>query len=85
MNLTFIILFGLIVGIIAHLVDPRKNGGFIGPMMVGISGSFAGSILAMIAFNSTTGGNLSILILSVIVSTLLLLVSRGLKPLQGKF
>jgi uncharacterized membrane protein YeaQ/YmgE (transglycosylase-associated protein family) len=83
MNLTFILLFGIIVGIIAHLIDPRKNGSFFGPMIVGIFGSLAGSILATITFNVTNGGNLSILIISMLVSTLLLFISWVLKPLQG--
>lgn len=85
MSFSFILLFGIIVGVIAHLIDPRKNGSVIGPVIIGVLGSLSGSLLATMTYRVSEEGNLSILLFSVIVSTLLLLISWVIKPLQSKF
>jgi uncharacterized membrane protein YeaQ/YmgE (transglycosylase-associated protein family) len=83
MSLTFIILFGLLIGVIANLLDPRKEGGILGPVIIGVLGSITGSVMASMIFNLSEGGSFSILVTSMVVSSLLLFVSWALKPLRG--
>lgn len=45
MSLTLLIILGTTSGIIANLIDPRKEGGVIGPVVLGIMGAIVGAVL----------------------------------------
>jgi uncharacterized membrane protein YeaQ/YmgE (transglycosylase-associated protein family) len=77
----YILLFGLLIGIIAYQLDPREEGGIIGPAILGILGAVCGSTIAKMVFNLGGEGSLSILLFSVVVSSLLLFISWIVKPL----
>jgi uncharacterized membrane protein YeaQ/YmgE (transglycosylase-associated protein family) len=51
MNILSWILFGLVVGIIAHAIDPLPNrGGILGSVLLGIVGALVGGFLANLIF-----------------------------------
>lgn len=81
MNIISWILFGLIVGIVAHAIDPYPNGGgLLGSILLGIVGSLVGGFLADIVFGITvTGFNLSSFLVAVAGSLLLLFIGRGIR------
>lgn len=78
MNILAWIVFGLIAGIIANLIDPRpERGGILGAIFLGIAGALVGGFLAaLILGEGITGFNLFSLIVAVAGSLLLLLVGR---------
>ena len=81
MSLLAWILFGLITGIIANMLDPKphENSIFIA-MIVGVLGSVMGGLLANIMLGgSITGFNLSTFLIAVVGSLSLLIVSRTMK------
>jgi uncharacterized membrane protein YeaQ/YmgE (transglycosylase-associated protein family) len=56
MNLLFVLLFGLIVGIVARLLVPgREPGGWITSILLGIFGSFVGGWLGRLMGVSADG------------------------------
>jgi len=61
------IIFGLIVGIIAHLIDPKNvRGGIVGTVLTGVIGALLGGFLANLIFGvGVTGFNLTSFIIAV--------------------
>ena len=81
MNLIAWILFGLIVGIIAHALDPKSSqGGLLSTVLLGMGGAFLGGIMATTFFGfNLEAFNLTSFLLSVGGSLLLLIVGRSLR------
>lgn len=79
MNIISWIVFGLVVGIIANLIDPYPSkGGMLGSIILGILGAILGGILGNIIFGiGITGFNLPSLALAVLGSLLLMFVERA--------
>lgn len=51
MSIAVWIIFGMIIGIIANLIDPNKErGGFLGAVVLGVLGAILGGILGNIVF-----------------------------------
>lgn len=75
------IVFGLIVGIIANIIDPKKEeGGLIGAIVLGILGAMLGGFLANLLFGiGIDGFNLTSLAIAVLGSLFLLFVGRMVK------
>jgi uncharacterized membrane protein YeaQ/YmgE (transglycosylase-associated protein family) len=73
------IVFGLIAGIIANMVDPRPaSGGLLGAIVLGIAGALVGGFLANLVFGiSVTGFNFTSFAIAVLGSLLLLFVGRA--------
>lgn len=74
------IIFGLIVGIIANIIDPRPAaGGILGAIVLGVVGALVGGFLGNLLFGvGISGFNLSSFIVAILGSLLLLFVSRAL-------
>ncbi len=81
MNILSWIVFGLIVGVIAHYLDPRRNqGGLLGTTLLGILGALLGGFLGDLIFGvGVTGFNLSSFIVAVIGALVLLFISRAVR------
>ncbi len=73
------ILFGLVVGIVANILDTRKSsGGLIGAVVLGILGALVGGFLADLVFGvGLTGFNLPSLAIAILCSLLLLFIQRA--------
>jgi uncharacterized membrane protein YeaQ/YmgE (transglycosylase-associated protein family) len=84
MNLLAWILFGLIVGIIAHAIDPKSNqGGLIGAVLLGMGGAFLGGLLATTLFGTNLERfTLSSFLLAVGGALLLLVLGRFLRRME---
>lgn len=78
MNILAWIIFGLVVGVIANMLDPRPaQGGMIGAVVLGILGALLGGFLGNIIFGvGFTDFNLSSFIVAVVGSLVLLFVGR---------
>ncbi len=72
------VLFGLMSGIIANLVDPHPStGGIVGAIALGILGALLGGFLASLLFGVTISGfNLTSFAVAVLGSLLLLFIGR---------
>lgn len=72
------ILFGLGVGVMANLLDPKQTeGGFGATMMLGIIGALCGGAIANLIFGlGITGINLTSLSVGIAGSLILLLAGR---------
>lgn len=81
MNILAWILFGLIVGIIADMLDPKANErSLFSALLLGVGGALTGGVLANIFFGmSISGFNLTSFLVAVAGSLLLLLISRTLR------
>lgn len=79
MNILAWILFGLIVGWIANIIDPRPaQGGLVGTIILGILGALLGGFLGSLLFSvSVTGFNLPSFIVAVLGAILVLFIQRG--------
>ncbi|RJO62344.1 GlsB/YeaQ/YmgE family stress response membrane protein [candidate division WS5 bacterium] len=80
MNILAWILFGLIVGVIANIIDPRPSqGGIIGAIILGVIGALLGGFLGNLIFGvGVSGFNISSFIIAVIGALLVLWVARVL-------
>lgn len=78
MNIISWIVFGLIAGSLANLIDPEKSsGGILGSSVLGILGAVIGGWLGSTVFGvGVSGFNISSLIVAVVGSLVLLLVGR---------
>lgn len=78
MNIAYWIVFGLIVGVIANLIDPEpSDGGWLGAMILGILGAMLGGFLGNMVFGiGISGLNLSSLAVAVLGSLFLLFISK---------
>jgi len=74
------IVFGLIVGVIANLIDPQPaRGGILAAIVLGIVGALVGGWLGSTIFGvGVTGFNLSSFIVAIIGSLIVLFVGRML-------
>ncbi len=81
MSLLAWIIFGLIVGVVANLIDPKPSeGGVLGAMALGIGGALIGGFLGSVVLGiGISGFNLSSFFVAVLGSMLLLLVGRSLR------
>lgn len=72
------VVFGLIVGIVANIIDPRpSSGGILGAIVLGVVGALIGGFLGNLLFGvGVTGFNISSFIIAVLGSLLLLFIAR---------
>lgn len=79
MNILAWIVFGLIAGSIANLLDPQpSSGGALGSIVLGIIGAVIGGMVANLLFGlSITGFNLTSFVIAVLGSLLLLFLGRA--------
>jgi uncharacterized membrane protein YeaQ/YmgE (transglycosylase-associated protein family) len=79
MNVIAWIVFGLIVGVIANLIDPRPaQGGIIGAIILGIVGALVGGFIGNLLFGvPVTGFNFPSFIVAVIGSIIVLWIARA--------
>lgn len=79
MNLIFWIVFGLIVGVIANLIDPEPaEGGWLGAMILGILGAMLGGFLGNMVFGiGISGFNFPSLAVAVLGALFLLFVGKA--------
>jgi uncharacterized membrane protein YeaQ/YmgE (transglycosylase-associated protein family) len=75
------IIFGLITGIIANLIDPQpEEGGIVGAMVLGILGAVVGGFLANIVVGeSVSGFNVLSFVIAILGSLFLLFIGRALR------
>lgn len=75
------IVFGLIVGFLANLIDPSPSqGGLIGTLLLGVLGSLVGGFLGSLIFGvGVSGFNVSSFIIAVLGSLLLLILQRSFR------
>ncbi len=75
------IVFGLIAGIVAEIIDPhQETGGLIGAIILGILGAIIGGFLANLIFGaSITGFNITSFAIAILGALLLLFVSRAFR------
>ncbi len=80
-NIISWLLFGLVAGTLANVIDPRPSqGGWIGSIILGILGSIVGGWLGNALFGvNVSGWNISSFIVAVVGSLLLLFVGRMLR------
>jgi uncharacterized membrane protein YeaQ/YmgE (transglycosylase-associated protein family) len=73
------IVFGLIAGGLANIIDPSPSkGGVLGAMVLGVLGAVLGGLLSSIVFGFTISAfNLTSLIVAVLGSLLLLFLQRA--------
>ncbi len=90
MNATTIIMwvvFGLIVGAVANLVDPHPNRmGILGSIVLGMLGAVLGGLLSsLLGFTGFTGFNVYSFIIALIGSLIVLALGRSLYPGGGTY
>ena len=80
-NLLSWFVFGLIVGIVAHLFDPAPDGGgVLGTLLLGILGALVGGFISNLVFGGGISGfNVPSFIIAVLGSLLLLFVQRAVR------
>lgn len=72
------IVFGLIVGVIANMLDPRPaKGGILGAILLGILGAFVGGFLGNLLLGvDISGFNFTSIILAVVGALVLMFLGR---------
>lgn len=78
MNFVFWLIFGLIVGSIANLIDPYpQEGGWVGAIILGILGAILGGFLGNLVLGiGISGFNFPSLAVAVLCSLFLLFISK---------
>jgi uncharacterized membrane protein YeaQ/YmgE (transglycosylase-associated protein family) len=81
MNILAWVVFGLIAGTIANLIDPQpSSGGLLGSIVLGILGAVVGGFVANLLFGlNVTGFNFTSFVISVLGSLLLLFIGRAIR------
>ena len=81
MNIVFWIIFGLIVGTLANIIDPAPSqGGILGSIVLGILGAILGGILGSIVFGiGISGFNLPSVAVATLGALLLLFIERAFR------
>jgi uncharacterized membrane protein YeaQ/YmgE (transglycosylase-associated protein family) len=82
MNVLSWVIFGLIVGIIAHFLDPRgeERGGVVGTVILGILGALVGGLIANVVFGiGLRGFDFQSFIIAMAGSLILLVIQRGVR------
>lgn len=79
MNILAWAIFGLLVGIVANILDPQPGrGGILGAIILGVVGALAGGFLANLFFGQgITGFNLPSFIIAVVGSLIVLYIGRA--------
>ena len=79
MNIFAWIVFGLIAGSLANLIDPRPSqGGVLGSIILGVLGAFVGGFFSTVLFNiGITGFNFTSFAISILGALLLLFLGRA--------
>ncbi len=80
MSLLSWIIFGLIVGAVANIIDPRPSqGGVLAAIALGIGGALIGGFLGMLILGiGISGFSASSFLLAILGSLILLMVEREL-------
>lgn len=80
MNILAWILFGLIAGTVANLIDPHpSSGGILGSIILGIIGAVIGGLVANFFFGlAVSGFNLESFVIAILGALLVLFVQRSL-------
>ena len=75
------LLFGLIAGVIANMVDPSPSrGGLLGSIVLGIVGAVVGGFLANTIFGlNVSGFNIESLVVAVLGALLVLVTGKALR------
>ena len=78
-------MFGVIVSVIAHLLDPSNGrGGFLGTLMLGVLGALVGGLISSVVLGGGLGGfNIISFAIAVGGSLFLLFVQRVVKRSEG--
>ena len=78
MPLLYYVIFGIVVGAIANLIDSRPaQGGILGAMVLGILGSVIGGLIGDAIFGvGISGFNITSILLGILGSAILLYVGR---------
>lgn len=78
MNIFAWVIFGLIVGTIANILDPRPNfAGVLSSLILGVVGAVVGGFVAGFIFSASLGGfDIQTLIVAVLGSLLVLVLQR---------
>ena len=73
------LVFGLVAGVIANVIDPRPSqGGVLGAIVLGILGALVGGFLANLLFGvAVTGFNFTSFAIAVVGSLILLYIGRA--------
>lgn len=81
MNLVAWVLFGLLVGLVANILDPNPSrGGVLGAIILGIVGALVGGFLSSLVFGvGITGFNVTSFAISVLGAMALLYLGRALR------
>jgi uncharacterized membrane protein YeaQ/YmgE (transglycosylase-associated protein family) len=75
MNFFSWVMFGVIMGILANVIDPHPDKSLIGAVGLGVVGSVVGGFIASYVFNeSFSGFDFQTLLVAVLVSLLVLFV-----------
>lgn len=82
MNIFAWVVFGVVVGVVTNIIDPRPSeGGLFGAILLGISGALLGGLVSSVIFQSgITSFNLTTFVIAVLGSLLLLLLGRVFTP-----
>ena len=80
MNLIGWIIFGLIAGAVANMIDPRPaKGGILGAILLGIVGAVVGGFLGSTLFGvGVEGFDISSFIVAILGSLIVLFIGRSL-------
>lgn len=80
MNVVAWIIFGLIAGVVANLIDPAPaRGGVLGAIVLGIVGAIVGGWIGAALFGvGVTGFNLNSFVIAVVGALLVLVAGRML-------
>lgn len=78
MNVLGWIIFGMIIGVIANIIDPHPSeGGWLGAAVLGVLGAILGGMLGNLVFGiNLTGFNFSSFAIAILGSLLLLFIDR---------
>lgn len=84
-NIVAWLLFGLIIGVVANMLDPRPNRmGLLGSMVLGIIGAVLGGLVAgLFGFAGVTGFNLYSFIIALLGSLVVLWIGHSLYSPTG--
>lgn len=81
MNIITWILFGLLVGLVANILDPTPSrGGLLGSIVLGIIGALVGGFLSSLLFGiSITGFNFTSFAVAVLGALIVLYIGRAVR------
>lgn len=82
MSLFIVFAFGIVIGLIAHIIDPhRSSGGALGAMILGILGALVGGFLGNIFFGTDLlGANFASFAVGMLGALSLLYLARAVLP-----